>query len=47
MERLFLIAVGSVLVIAVGSIVIPRLCERYDFGTMIKSLVRRLLVGRW
>ena len=45
-DRLFLIAVGSALVAAVGSIVIPQICERYDFGAMIKRLVRRLLAGR-
>ena len=46
MEKLFLIAVGSALVAAVGSIFIPRMCERYDFGAMIERLARRLLAWR-
>ena len=45
-DRLFLIAVGSALVAAVGSIVISKLCERYDFGAMIERLAKRLLAWR-
>jgi len=46
MERLFLIAVGSALVIAVGAIVIPLLCEQ-DFWATIGRLAKRLLAWRW
>ena len=45
-DRLFLIAVGSALVAAVGSIVIPLLCERDDFGAMIERLAKRLFSWR-
>jgi len=44
MEKLYLIAVGSAVVAAVGSIVIPRLCEQ-DFWATIGRLVGRLLAG--
>jgi len=45
-DRLYLIAVGSAVVAAVGSIVIPWLREQYDFGAMIERLAKRLLAWR-